>query len=149
MTDSYDIDFLAVETKKSGDAIAMRYTVNGYQCIHVTDGGYIETGERLVEHINTHYGRPDLIHHVVITHPDGDHANGLRIVLENFTIGTLWILRPWEYAEQLIHRFETYSSVDRLRARLRALYPNLAELEEIALERGIQMQEPFQGNPSK
>ncbi len=40
MSDYIEIDFLGVETKKSGDAIAMRYEINGSTYIHVVDGGY-------------------------------------------------------------------------------------------------------------
>lgn len=55
------------------------------------------------------------------------------------------MLRPWEYAGEIISRFATYTSVERLRGRLKAVYPNLAALEEIALEKGIPIREPFQG----
>jgi beta-lactamase superfamily II metal-dependent hydrolase len=79
MADSYEIDFLPVETDKSGDAIAIRYTVNGATAVHVVDGGYLDTGEALVEHLSTLYG----VGHVVLTHPDQDHANGLRKVVES------------------------------------------------------------------
>lgn len=146
MADFYEIDFLAVETKKSGDAISIRYEVNGVQYIHVVDGGYLETGTRLVQSINDHYGRPRRIDHVIATHPDGDHTVGLRTVLESFEVGTLWMLRPWRYAEELIARFPTYTDVNRLRSRLRNLYPNLAALEDIALARRIPIAEPFQGS---
>lgn len=55
------------------------------------------------------------------------------------------MLRPWTYADDLLPRFSTYTSADRLRARLRSLYPNLAALEDIALERGIDIGTPFVG----
>ncbi|WP_374711601.1 ComEC/Rec2 family competence protein [Symbiobacterium terraclitae] len=145
MTDFYEIDFLDVEAKKSGDAIAMRYRVNGVTTIHVTDGGYQETGERLCNHIRTFYGWPKRIDFVVVTHQDGDHTGGLRTVLESFEVGELWMLRPWLYADQLIHRFSRYSSVENLRRRLKEVYSNLAALEEIALARRIPIKEPFQG----
>lgn len=45
MADYFEIDFLGVETKKSGDAIALRYERNGATYIHVVDGGYATTGE--------------------------------------------------------------------------------------------------------
>jgi hypothetical protein len=53
--------------------------------------------------------------------------------------------RPWIYAEQLIARFETYNSVDALRRRLRAAYEAAANLEELALEKGIAIRTPLQG----
>src|SRR5882757_3419926 len=112
MTDFFEIDFLDVETAKSGDAIALRYTLGeDRQYIHVVDAGYQSTGSAMVDHINKYYGQPSFIDHVVATHNDGDHAGGLRDLLEKFDVGTLWMLCPWHYAEELIDRFSTYSSV--------------------------------------
>ncbi len=146
MTDFFEIDLLDVETKKSGDAIALRYTIGGVPFIHVVDGGYQEkTGPALVQHIKTYYGNPSRIDNVVATHNDGDHTGGLREVLETFDVGTLWMLRPWHYADELIDRFPTYSSVAHLVAHLKGAYANLAALEEIAERKGIQISEPFQG----
>jgi len=145
MSDFFEIDFLDVESKKSGDAIAMRYCISGVTTIHVTDGGYQATGESLAKHILKHYGSPTHIDHVVATHPDGDHAGGLRYILENFTVGTLWMHRPWIYADELIDRFSRFTNVENLKKRLKEIYPNISALEDIALERGIRMREPFQG----
>lgn len=145
MSDFYEVDFLDVESAKSGDAICLRYRIGALTWIHVVDGGFQDTGDVLVNHIRKHYNNPTYIDHVVATHNDGDHAGGIRSILENFAVGTLWIHRPWRYAEHLIHRFDTYSSVEHLRRRLRNIYSNLAALEELALERGITIKEPFQG----
>ncbi|WCT78651.1 ComEC/Rec2 family competence protein [Novosphingobium humi] len=145
MADYFEIDFHDVETAKSGDAIALRYEVNGVTRVHVVDGGYLDTGETVLETVRTHYGTPDRIDAVIVTHSDGDHAAGLRAVLEGYEVGGLWMLRPWLYAEELLSRFETYNSVDRLRSRLRAVYPHLVELETIADRRGIPIYDPFQG----
>ena len=53
--------------------------------------------------------------------------------------------RPWLYAAELLPSFPTYKSVDALRSKLRALYPGPAALEDIALEREIDIKDPFQG----
>lgn len=145
MTDFLELDFIGVETKKSGDAIAMRYSIAGVPIIHVVDGGYAETGVTLCKHIRDHFGNPRRIDHVVATHNDHDHTRGLQEVLSSFEVGNLWMLRPWVYAEELLPRFSTYSSVDRLRSRLKSAYENLWNLNEIALERGITVRDPFQG----
>jgi len=55
MADYFEIDFLGVETAKSGDAITLRYSVNGTEGIHVVDGGYLDTGDQIVEHLKTYY----------------------------------------------------------------------------------------------
>lgn len=145
MTNYFEIDFLSVETKKSGDAITIRYEIDGESRVHVVDGGFQATGPSIVAHIKKYYDAVSYIDHVVVTHADGDHAGGLRTVLEEMDVGALWMLRPWMYAAELINRFETYSSVEHLARRLKAIYWNLAALEEIALRRGIPIYEPFQG----
>lgn len=144
MGDFIEVDFLGVETSKSGDAIAIRYRLNEQQFVHIVDGGYLDTGDKLVEHVNKYYDGVK-IDHVVLTHPDADHANGLRRVLEQCEVGTLWMNRPWLYADELIHRFETYNSVDALRNKLRQIYCASAALEDIAIAKGIPIKAPFQG----
>ncbi|ESY92995.1 MULTISPECIES: MBL fold metallo-hydrolase [Mesorhizobium] len=145
MAESFEIDFLGVETKKSGDAIALRYEQNAQTFIHVIDGGYASTGEALRDHIIEHYGDPKTLDHVVATHNDGDHARGLVPILEHFEVKALWMLRPWLYAQELLPRFKNYSNVDNLRAALRTAYSNLADLEDIAIKKRIPIYEPFQG----
>jgi hypothetical protein len=144
VSDFYEIDFLPVGDTKSGDAIPLRYCLNDQIYIHVLDGGFQDTGQSIVDHINKYYGRPTYIDHVVVSHPDGDHAGGLRTVLEAFEVGALWMLRPWLYADELLPRFARFKSVENLKKRLREIYPNIAALEEIAEERGVTMFAPFQ-----
>lgn len=144
MGDYIEIDFLGVETAKSGDAIALRYQINGETFVHVVDGGYVDTGDQIVEHLKTYYGTT-YVDHVVLTHPDQDHANGLRTVLEKCQVGRLWMNRPWLYADELIPRFATYNSVAALRSRLRSLYSASAALEDLANSKGIPISAAFQG----
>jgi hypothetical protein len=145
MADYFEIDFLDVESTKSGDAICLRYEINGQTSIHVVDGGFQSTGDKLVEHINKYYSNPTMIDNVVVTHNDNDHAGGLRTVLETFEVEALWMLRPWIYADELIDRFTRYTNAANLANHLREVYSNLAALEEIAIGKGIPIFEPFQG----
>jgi Metallo-beta-lactamase superfamily len=145
VADFFEIDFLDVEAKSSGDAICVRYEVGGQKYIHVVDGGFQATGDAVVKHINVFYGSPSRLDHVVATHNDGDHAVGLQAVIEHFEVGVLWMLRPWIYAEELLPRFKNYSNADNLRRALRSAYGNLAALEDIALRKKIPIREPFQG----
>jgi hypothetical protein len=145
LADYYEVDFLNVDAKSSGDAICLRYEVSGQTYIHVVDAGYQSTGQSVVDHINKYYGNPKRLDHVVSTHNDGDHAGGLQTILDNFEVGTLWMLRPWIYAQELLPRFPSYTDVDRLRGRLRSAYANLAALEDIAIKRKIPISDPFQG----
>ena len=145
MSDFFEIDFLNVESKKSGDAITLRYSIGGIPRIHVTDGGFQDTGNKVVEHIRNYYRNPRRIDAVIVSHPDGDHAGGLRMVLENFEVSALWMLRPWLYVYELINRFYRFSNVDNLVRRLKDVYPNIAALEKIAKAKGIPIYTPFQG----
>jgi beta-lactamase superfamily II metal-dependent hydrolase len=145
MSDYFEIDFLSVGNGKSGDAIPLRYSISGTIKIHVVDGGFQNTGDSLVDHINKYYDSPSQIDAVIVTHPDGDHAGGLRILFEKFEIDKLWMLRPWLYADELIDRFSRFTSVDNLKKRLKELYPNIAKLEELAEQKKVQIFEPFQG----
>lgn len=144
MSDFYEIDFLQVHSARSGDAIALRYQIGSQWRVHVVDGGYDSTFPVLSSHILNRYGT-DLINDVVVTHGDQDHAEGLALVLQNFRVERLWMLRPWMYSQTLLPYFARYSSVDSLAARLRQDYCFLAELERIAIARKIPIWEPWQG----
>jgi hypothetical protein len=144
LSDYYEIDFRQVHTSKSGDAIGIRYQngINWY--VHLVDGGYTSTAEQVAQFIRTAYGT-GLIDHVVVTHPDKDHAEGLAPILEQFNVGVLWMLCPWHYTGQLFPYFPQYQSVASLVKRLQDEYPYIHELEKIATRRGIPILEPFQG----
>ncbi|GAO40741.1 hypothetical protein SCH01S_51_00730 [Sphingomonas changbaiensis NBRC 104936] len=143
--DFFEVDFLAVETAKSGDAITIRSAINGIQYVNVVDGGFTDMGETILEHLNAHYSNQSYIDNVVLTHSDGDHARGLKHILENGTVNALWMNRPWLYADELVNRFKNYTNVDNLRKKLRECYPNVADLEDIAIDKGIPIYEAFQG----
>lgn len=72
----FEIDFLPAGDGNA-DAICMQYSVQGGLFVHVVDGGYGETGEKIVEHIRKYYGRDFFINHMVLSHADNDHATGL------------------------------------------------------------------------
>jgi glyoxylase-like metal-dependent hydrolase (beta-lactamase superfamily II) len=73
-----EIEFLPVgDHSKAGDAIVARYgNAYGYELM-VVDGG-TESGQALVDHIRGQFGQNSIISHLVLTHPDADHASGLR-----------------------------------------------------------------------
>lgn len=146
MSDFYEIDFLPIGDTTSGDAITLRYKVNGVSRIHIIDGGYKSDGERIVDHVNTHYGSPRVIDAVIITHPDRDHVGGIVTVLESFEVKEVWMNRPWLYAEELIGRFAKYSNVGNLERVLREAYPAIAEVESLCEAKGVFIREAFQGD---
>lgn len=142
----YEIDFLPVgEGEKSGDAIAMRYGDGNEWRVMVYDGGTKSSGEALVEHIKSHYGTTH-VHYLVNSHPDQDHASGLLTIMENLTVGELWIHRPWLYAKDVIKHFEDDRITEEsLIRRFKEKMPHVWALEELATEKGIPIYEPYQG----
>jgi beta-lactamase superfamily II metal-dependent hydrolase len=131
----YDIDFLAVEngdssSTHSGDAIIMHYTVPGRvePVIVVLDGGYDATGDQVVDHIWSMY-QTDRVDLVISTHPDNDHLNGLKAVLERCRVDALWIHQPDLYVN----------------ATEMSNHDKLVEILGIARSKGIPISEPFAG----
>lgn len=129
----YEVDFIDVgEGEKSGDAICLRfgnlYGARDEQFVMVIDGGTRDSGERMVEHIREHYGT-DNVDLVVSTHPHNDHVSGLRTVIEELTVERLWMHRPWEHTNDS--------------KELRESLESAVELEQLAIDRGIPIDEPF------
>lgn len=144
-SDFIELDFLAVETAKSGDAITIRSAKNGVQFVNIVDGGFTDMGSKIVDHIKKYYTNQQYIDNVILTHPDGDHARGLKFVLENYPVNALWMNRPWIHAAELINRFKNYKNIENIKKKLKECYPNVAALEEIALANGIPIYDAFQG----
>ena len=145
MSFGYEIEFLPVGNgEKSGDAIAVHYGEAGARTIMVVDGGTLDSGQLLIDHIKQYYGNPSHIHHVVCTHPDDDHSSGLREVMKAFTVGAIWMHCPWLYADQLVDKFKGNWSVDGLRKRLKDDFPIIAEISDYAEANGIPVNAPFQ-----
>ncbi len=122
----------------------MRYQNGATWEVHAVDGGFDTTTPIVAAHIRNNYGT-DFINRVVVTHPDQDHAEGLAGILEDFRVGELWMLMPWDYAGELLPHFARYNNVARLQERLREDYPYIAKLEEIARRKHIPIYAPFQG----
>lgn len=143
----YEIDFLPVgDGDKSGDAIAMRYGDGNEWRVVVYDGGTKTSGEKLVKHIKEHYGTTH-VDFLVNSHPDQDHASGLRTVMENLSVGELWIHRPWAHATEVLKHFEDGRiTAESLSQRFKEKMPHVWALEEIAIQKEIKICEPYQGS---
>jgi beta-lactamase superfamily II metal-dependent hydrolase len=142
----FEIDFLPVGTG-NGDAICIRYgnDETGYY-LHVVDGGYTDTADTIIDHIETYYGKHYFIHHMVLSHADNDHAMGLIAVLQRFKVLNLWMNRPWLYAAEILQHFHGNYTLDGLIQRIRDMHPYLVELEEIAKTKGTIVRNVFQGD---
>jgi beta-lactamase superfamily II metal-dependent hydrolase len=143
-----EIDFLPVgEASKSGDAIVMRVGDDNQSQVIVVDGGNLAAGNNAVEHIKEHYGNPSEIEHVVCTHQDGDHASGLRKIIEHFKVNNLWVHQPWLYADYLVDAFHHNWSANGLYNHLRNdCFPIVASLCDLAEEYGVPLRQPLQGD---
>jgi len=126
----YEIDFLAVgEGERSGDAIALRYTIPNRTepIVGIIDAGFLPNGEALVEHVPRHYGT-NTVDFVLSTHPDGDHINGMGVVMRELDVRSLLIHRPAERG---------YSSNSGSKPA--------EELVKLAEAKGASVVEPFTG----
>jgi beta-lactamase superfamily II metal-dependent hydrolase len=141
---AYDVDFLPVGDSY-GDAIVIRYGSDpGGYYLHVVDGGRTDTAQTIIRHINTYYPNY-FIDHMVVSHADNDHACGLIGVLEHFDVKHLWMNRPWLYANEVIQHFHGNFTLQGLIDDIKARHPYLVELEKLALAKGTQIHEVFQG----
>jgi hypothetical protein len=144
---AFEIDFLPVGNS-NGDAICIRYGNDqiGYY-VHVVDGGFTDTSQTVIDHIEKFYhGRKTIIHNVVLSHADNDHATGLVNVIKHFDVRAIWMNRPWLYAREVIDDFHGNYSVEGLVAKMKEMHPYLIEIEKIAASRGIPIHEVFQGS---
>jgi len=145
----FEIDFLAVgDGEKSGDAIAVRwgnlYGTRAEQKILVIDGGTLDAGQNLVNHVKTRY-KTDSVDAVISTHPDIDHACGLKLVLEQLDFNVLLMHKPWDHANEICELFKNPTTPTKLKEKLRKAITTAHELETICIKRGKTVYEPFEG----
>lgn len=151
----YEIDYIPVgEGERSGDAICLRFGnlagPRSEQIVMVVDGGDKTSGEAIVTHIRGYYqtnqdGCND-IDYVVSTHPDSDHASGLCTVLEELKVGKLLMHKPWDHMADIKNSFIDGRWTARgLSEKVQKSLTHVSELEKIAIKKGIEVIEPFQG----
>ena len=146
----YEVDILGVgKASKSGDAITLRwgnlFGRRDEQKVVVIDGGFQESGQHVIDHIKNFYGTT-FVNAVVSTHPDQDHVNGLHVVLDQLSIGELWIHKPWKHSLGLAEKFVDGRVTDKsIARRLRESLNTAADLERKAKEKNIHIVEPFSG----
>jgi beta-lactamase superfamily II metal-dependent hydrolase len=146
----FEVDFLPVgDGGRSGDAIALRYGnlfgARAEQTVIVIDGGFIDDGEALVEHIKRYYAT-DFVDVVVSTHSDADHINGLRVVLEQLGVGQLWMHLPAQHSMTLAAaRAAGWSTLRLAKAELARSLSAVDDLAALAERLDVPVVEPFTG----
>lgn len=148
----FDIDYIHVgDGERSGDAIALRYgnlLSNPIdQTVLVIDGGTKESGQQLVNHIRTHYGT-DVVDGIIVTHQDSDHTSGLTEVLEQLQVKHLYMHVPWDHEDEMNSLFQKEIPNQDFEKKLQKSLENVRDLEEIAFNKGIPIDEPFEGMAS-
>jgi len=153
----YEIDYLPVGEKpddKCGDAIAMRFwdITPDKSFVMTIDGGTRDSGAKLAAHVKQYYGTSK-VHVAFLTHPDADHASGLRDILEQMDVGALLSFIPWEHANEIlpiVQRADSRVTVSSIEKRLKDNFPAAVEAIELAREKNIKVVEPFaQNSPIK
>jgi len=141
-----EIEFFPVgEGARSGDAISVRFGSPGNYKVLVYDGGTKQSGQAIVDHVRKHYG-VGRVDYLVNSHPDGDHASGLRVVLEQLDVGELWLHRPWAYCAEIREYFHDGRITDvSLARRFQEKMCAAHALEVLARKKGVPVYEPFAG----
>jgi beta-lactamase superfamily II metal-dependent hydrolase len=143
-----EIEFLAVgDASRAGDAIVIRYgEVTDYKLM-IVDGGTATTGEKLVAHLKGQFGEAVRVEHVVLTHPDADHASGLRELFKEIPVANLWMHVPWMLAEEAVHLFKDkrWTKVG-LASAIKDEYKIIDEILELAWATDCVVRYPFQGS---
>lgn len=147
---SYELDFIGINEKtQDADAIGIHWKeASGSEIVGVFDGGIKAYGEALKNHINQYYFNSDeeekVIDFVICSHSDKDHASGLSIILENFTVKALYMNRPWLYVDELYDKVnDGRITKESLKNRLKEKYKYIANLEELAEEKTSQFMRCF------
>ena len=146
----YEIDYLPVAKnadEKDGDAIAMRFwNESPRESLVVTvDGGTRDSGKAMVEHIREYYPKA-AVDIAILTHPDADHASGLRDVLEELPVGLLLTHIPWSHAAEIldvVKAADQRATVESIETRLKDAFPAAVESLELAYQKGVNVLEPF------
>ncbi|MBE1875487.1 ComEC/Rec2 family competence protein [Myceligenerans pegani] len=119
----YEVDFLPVEatdgepSTRNGDAITIHFTedATGTERVVVIDAGFEAVGDDVVEHVTRYYGTSH-VDLAISTHPDRDHIEGMRTVVEKLDVAELMVHCPKLHASprDVQQHFRDIAAVDDL-----------------------------------
>lgn len=148
---AFEIDFHPVgDGEKGGDAIIIKYgrlnSENNFsQKVIVVDGGTLNSGKQVVEHIKNVY-KTNTVDLIINTRPDKDHCSGLREVINNLTIKEIWIHLPWLSSSEFLNVIKDGRIANNsLKERLKDALNVVSEIESLAKSKRITLKEPFTG----
>jgi beta-lactamase superfamily II metal-dependent hydrolase len=142
-----EIEFIAVgDASRAGDSIVIRYGEPAAYKLMLVDGGTLDTGKTVAEHLRQQFGASVRLEHVVLTHADADHASGLREVLKEIPTANLWMFVPWRYAAEAINLFEKKDwTANALAAAIKKEYDILSDIVDLAQQNNVALSCPEQG----
>jgi len=142
-----EIEFRAVgDASRAGDAILVRYGQAQAYELMIIDGGNIDSGKELVDHVHEQFGQSAVISHLVVTHADADHASGVREILDGLPVRKLWIHMPWAVAKASLPYFKDKRFTEEgLRDKLAAEYDIVAAIVASASDKRIPIAMPYMG----
>jgi len=126
----YEVNFQAVgEDDRSGDAIALRYTIPGRAepIVGIIDAGSSPTARYWWSILPRYYGTKR-VDFALLTHPDGDHIGGMGEVVRGLDVQCLLVHRPAQ------HDYPSNSGAEPAE-----------ELAALVEEKGGRVVEPFAG----
>ncbi|WP_077002325.1 hypothetical protein [Variovorax sp. KK3] len=97
---NYEVDHFPI-CMRSGGAIAVRWGVHGAYKVLVYDGGSLECCREVAIHIQFRWCTTH-VDHVVCSRSDLSRTHGLEALFERFSIGALWMHRPWVHANRTL-----------------------------------------------
>lgn len=131
---------------RAGDSILVTRWERGEPTRVLIDGGKANKANKVAEFLEDH--DVDHIDHVVASHSDHDHAGGLVPLLDEevFTLDHGWMHIPERHADtQAIRKALAETSDLTLSGRIVASLDDANKLLEAFQNRGIEPDEPFQG----
>jgi beta-lactamase superfamily II metal-dependent hydrolase len=144
----YEIYFLPVgDGSRAGDSILVRYGDPAAPSLMVIDGGNQASGEAMVDFLyGLNGGHMPLVHDLLVSHPDADHASGALEVLKSVEVLRVHTHRPWRHARNVAtHCVDLRRTENGIRDQLIEECPFVFSLVAEANQRGIPVFEPFQG----
>lgn len=148
-----EIDILSVGNgSKGGDAIAFRYgdllSNPPQQNLIIVDGGYSTNGDKLYEIVTERY-KTNKIYIVLLTHPDGDHVQGLKRLFEYEDIEVDYLIMhcPWNNPDLIKIEYEDGRITNNsIQERFKKTFSYVYELSILAKKKGTTIIEPCVGS---
>lgn len=128
---------------RPSDTILFRYNVDGQRTTIVIDVGSEQSVAQLAQYVRETQKVPT-IDYLVITHPDKDHVEGYKQLLDECRVKHIRVNRPWNQSD--LYFFNAKKTIDiDLVAKFREGYQYVNALELAATKKSIDVETVNQG----